>query len=360
MLQRPALLVAATLTLAAVAAAPAPAAADVIDPEVIPDVAEKVVDSVVNVATSREIEIDPVFADPTSPFYVPPERRVAQGVGSGVVVTAEGRILTSAHVVHGAEQIRVTLSDGNELDAELLGLDLRTDLAVLQLRGEVPRLTPLAFGDSSRLRLGEIVLAVGNPLGVGQSVTMGIVSAKGRSAVGLVDYEDFIQTDAAINPGNSGGALVNLDGELVGINTGIASRTGGSDGIAFAIPSDMAKPIMEMLVIDGKVTRGYIGVGLDRLTRAFRAEHAVAAARGAVVREVVAKSPAARAGLEAGDVVTHVDGHEVADVGQLRTYIAMRGVGKRLELTVARGKRTLTVDVTTAELPEPKAPVRAP
>jgi serine protease Do len=185
----------------------------------VADVAEAVVDSVVNISSTRQVEMgpfanDPFFADPRSPFYVGPDDRKAHSLGSGVIITAQGRILTNAHVVNGADDITVTLADGTEHDAKLVGADPRADLAVLQIEGRVPALKPLSLGDSSKLRLGETVLAIGNPFGVGQAVTMGIVSAKGRANMGIVDYEDFIQTDAAINPGNSGGALVNLRGEL--------------------------------------------------------------------------------------------------------------------------------------------------
>ncbi|MCA9674086.1 MAG: trypsin-like peptidase domain-containing protein, partial [Myxococcales bacterium] len=350
-------LVVAAGTLAATLALPAAARADTVDPDVIPDVAEKVVASVVNVSTTRQVDLgpwasDPFFNDPRSPWYLSPDQRKQQAVGSGVIVTAKGRILTNAHVVDGADEIHVTLADGTELDAQVLGVDARSDLAVLQLQGSLPALTPLAFGDSSKLRLGEMVLAVGDPFGVGQSVTMGIVSAKGRASVGIAEYEDFIQTDAAINPGNSGGALVNLRGELVGINTAIASRSGGYDGIGFAIPSNMAQPIMEALVTDGKVTRGYIGVALAPLTRAYVEAHHVVASQGVVVAEVVADGPAAHAGLEVGDVVVAADDETITDLGHLRNHIATRGADARLELTVMRGKRKRTIEVTTAALPD--------
>ena len=240
---------------------PAHATPSVLTDGSIPDVAERVVDSVVNISTSHAVEagpvsFDPFFSDPFSPGFGDPGDRKAMSKGSGVIVTASGRILTNAHVVKDADDIKVTLHDGNDYDAKVVGVDPKGDLAVLQLKGNMPALKPLTFGDSSALRLGEVVLAIGDPFGVGKSVTMGIVSAKGRGGMGIEEYEDFIQTDAAINPGNSGGALINSRGELVGINTAIASKSGGYAGIGFAIPTNMARPIMEQLIRDGKVSRG--------------------------------------------------------------------------------------------------------
>ena len=237
----------------------------------IADTAERVVDSVVNISTTHQDK------DESETFFSPfggdsgPHSQMAKG--SGVIVTASGRILTNSHVVDGADDIKVTLPNGTEVDAKVVGKDTHADLAVLQITGKVPELKPITFGDSSQLRLGEIVLAVGDGMGVGKSVSMGIVSAKGRTGLGIEEYEDFIQTDAAINPGNSGGALVNLKGELIGINTAIASRSGGYQGIGFAIPTNMARPIMEALVRDGKISRGYLGVNITTVTPAILKEH---------------------------------------------------------------------------------------
>jgi len=325
----------------------------------IADVAEAVVNSVVNVSTTREVDSgpwasDPFFNDPRSPFYQAPDERKASSLGSGVIVTAQGRILTNAHVVQGADDIKVTLSDGTEFDAKLIGTDPRADIAVLQLKGDLPRLKPLPFADSNKLRLGETVLAIGDPFGVGQAVTMGIVSAKGRASVGIEDYEDFIQTDAAINPGNSGGALVNLRGELVGINTAILSRSGGYQGIGFAIPSNMAKPIMDMLVKDGKVTRGYLGVNITRVTRDLASKHKLPATQGVLITDVVENGPAARGGLRSGDVVIAVDGAPMTDPGQFRNLVAMKGAGKPVELGVLRAKGRDQVRVILGELPDEK------
>jgi S1-C subfamily serine protease len=238
------------------------------------------------------------------------------------------------------------------LDAKVIGIDKMSDLAVLQLQGDVPTLQPITFGDSSKLRLGQVVLAVGDPFGVGKAVTMGIVSAKGRAGLGIEQYEDFIQTDAAINPGNSGGALVDLKGNLIGINTAIASQSGGYDGIGFAIPTNMAQPIMDMLVKDGKVTRGYIGVVLAPLDDDYRKDHADAPHHGVVVDKVVDDGPAAHAGLAHGDVITQVDGNDVDDVGHLRNAIAMRGADAKVTVTAMRGKTKKSFEVTTKVLPD--------
>ena len=329
----------------------------------IPDVAERVVDSVVNIstqaATTGPAAWDPFFTDPSSPYYgMEPTARKQMSKGSGVIVTAGGRILTNAHVVKGASQITVTLHDGNDFDAKVIGTDPKADLAVLQLEGKVPVLRPLVFGDSTALRLGEVVLAVGDPFGVGKSVTMGIVSAKGRGGMGIEEYEDFIQTDAAINPGNSGGALVNLRGELVGINTAIASPNRGYAGIGFAIPTNMARPIMDMLIKDGKVARGYLGVNIVTVTKALAADQKLGAARGAVVAGVQDEGPADKAGLVEGDVITAINGTEVRTSDVLRNTIAMIRPGTTVDLEVVR--RTAGKTVIKAKLGELPGDTTAP
>ena len=329
--------------------APLPASAS------ISDVAERVVDSVVNISTTQTVAdgpfiFDPFFADPSSPSFGAPDTRKAQSLGSGVIVSADGKILTNAHVVRNADEIMVTLHDGTDHKAKVLGVDPKSDLAVLRVTDAKVKLEPLAFADSSRLRLGEVVLAVGNPFGVGQAVTMGIVSATGRASVGIVDYEDFIQTDAAINPGNSGGALVNMKGELVGINTAILSRSGGYQGIGFAIPTNMAKPIMDMLIKDGKVSRGWLGVTLAPLDAQAQARFGVAS--GVLVAQVGDGTPAAKAGLSAGDVITAVDGTGVKDVGKLRNAVAIKGAGKVTTLDIRRDGKPSQIKVTLGNLPE--------
>jgi Do/DeqQ family serine protease len=327
----------------------------------IPDIAERVVDSVVNISTSKAVrggpaEVDPFFTDPNSPAYgTRPSQRRLSSMGSGVIVTSSGRILTNAHVVQGADDIKVTVQDGTEYEAKIIGIDPKADIAVLQLKGKVPRFKPLTFGDSSLLRLGEVVLAIGNPFGVGKSVTMGIVSAKGRSNMNIEEYEDFIQTDAAINQGNSGGALVNLKGELVGIYTAIASRSGGYQGIGFAIPSNMARPIMEMLVKAGKVVRGFLGVNIQTVTTALAREHNLGATRGAIVADVQPDSPAAKAGLMTGDVIISLNGSEIRSGDVLRNTIALIRPGTTVDLEVvgrgAPAKKKL-VKARLGELPD--------
>ena len=320
----------------------------------IADVAERVVDSVVNISVSKAERVDniDVSDDGVSPFGQTPHKTGAKG--SGVIVTASGRILTNAHVVDGFDEIKVTLQDGTELDAKVIGKDTRADLAVLQLKGNVPRnLRPLTFGDSSTLRLGDLVLAVGDGMGVGKSVSMGIVSAKGLGNVGIEEYEDFIQTDAVINPGNSGGALVNLKGELVGINTAIASRSGGYQGIGFAIPSNMARPIMEMLVRDGKVSRGYLGVNIETVNAKIAKEDQLPVASGVEVKSVQPGSPAQAAHLAVRDVIVALDGRPMKDGASLRNTIALIRPGTMVALDVVHqnGSRH-TMKAQLAELPD--------
>jgi serine protease Do len=312
------------------------------------DTAERVVDSVVNISTEAEVEVDPFFGG----FFGNEGPQKQQGKGSGVIVTGSGRILTNAHVVRGADDITVTLQDGTELTAKVVGTDPRADLAVLQLEGKFPTLKPIPWADSSALRLGEVVLAIGDGMGVGKSVTMGIVSAKGRG-LRIADYEDFIQTDAAINPGNSGGALVNLKGELVGINTAIASRSGGYQGIGFAIPTNMAKPIMEMLMKDGKVSRGYLGIGIATVNRAIAKEYKLLAQSGVLVANVEDGGPASKAGLVVGDVVTSINGTGVRTGDTLRNTIALIKPGTQVALDVThRDGKSETMKVKLAELPD--------
>ena len=330
----------------------------------IADTAERVVDSVVNISVQHEdksgpAEQDPFFSDPFSPgFGEEPSARMQRAKGSGVIVTSSGRILTNAHVVNGFEDIKVTLPDGTEVAAKVVGKDTKADLAVIQLQGNFPPLKPIAFGDSSTLRLGDIVLAVGDGLGIGKSVSMGIVSAKGRGGLGIEEYEDFIQTDAAINPGNSGGALVNLRGELVGINTAIASKSGGYQGIGFAIPSNMARPIMEMLVRDGKVTRGYLGVNITTVTPDLAKENKLGTTSGVVLAGIAQGSPAQKAHLAEGDVVVALDGKPMKESLNLQNTIAMTKPGTTVALDVVHrdGSRG-TVKVKLGSLPEEAPPV---
>lgn len=319
------------------------------------DIAEKAVRSVVNISTSQAVPTDPHSPYESNPWYHffgrPPGERRARSLGSGVIVASPGVVLTNNHVVKNAREIRVTLHDGTELGADLIGSDAKSDLAVLRVKdaGSV-KLVPMALGKSAQLRLGEVVLAIGNPFGVGQTVTMGIVSAKGRGNMGIVDYEDFIQTDAAINPGNSGGALVDLRGQLVGINTAILSRSGGYQGIGFAIPSDMARPIMESLLKHGRVVRGYLGVELQDLDRNLARAMGLPDGKGVLVSQVQPSSPAETAGLRRGDILTQLEGENLDNSQKLRNRIAALAPGTRVKLTLRREQQLLDLEVVLGTL----------
>jgi serine protease Do len=331
----------------------------------IADIAEKTVASVVNIASEKVIrneggpQLSPFFSDPFfrrffgAPFEGPqiPHERRQKSLGSGVIVSGEGIVLTNNHVVEKADKIQVTLADEREFEAKIVGTDPKSDVAVLQLLGEIKDLEIAEFGDSSRLRLGDVVLAIGNPFGVGQTVTMGIISAKGRANVGIVDYEDFIQTDAAINPGNSGGALINTEGRLVGINTAIISRSGGYQGVGFAIPSNMAKTIMESLIKHGKVVRGWLGVAIQDVDQDLAEAMNLKNTKGVLISDVTGDSPAQRAGLNRGDVVLKVDGEVVDSTGKLRNLISIAGPDNKVKLEILRDGETKEVEVTLAQMP---------
>jgi S1-C subfamily serine protease len=320
----------------------------------VADTAEKVFDSVVTIDVTMKVEMSDqdmwlqqqLGGDPRGDL-------TTTGQGSGVIVTASGRVLTNAHVVKDATNIKVTLPGGLTVDAKVIGKDVHADLAVIQLQGKLPALKPLTFGDSSAMRLGDIVLAVGNGLGVGKSVSMGIISAKGLQNVGIEEYEDFLQTDATINPGNSGGALVNLKGELIGINTAIASPSKSSAGIGFAIPTNMARPIMEALIKDGKFSRGYLGVGIVTDTPQLAKEHKLGASEGVIVGSIQPGGPAANTGLAMGDVVTAIGSKAVKSDQELRMTIAAAKPGSSIDLEVVHmNGQHATVKVKLGELPE--------
>jgi serine protease Do len=278
------------------------------------------------------------------PYNVPRQH----GLGSGVVVTKDGYILTNNHVVDEADEVKVVLQDGREFIGKVVGKDPKTDVAVLKI--DAKDLPSLQMADSDQIEVGDIVLAVGNPFGIGQTVTMGMVSATGRATLGL-DYEDFIQTDAAINPGNSGGALVDADGRLIGINTAILSRSGGNQGIGFAIPTNLARDVMESLVKDGKVTRGYLGVMIQDVTPALAKEFNLKDQKGALVGDVVPKGPAEKAGFKSGDVVLEFNGKPVRDSRQLKLQVARVKPGEHVQAKVLRNGSTKTLEVTVNELP---------
>ncbi|HEX5020137.1 MAG TPA: trypsin-like peptidase domain-containing protein [Candidatus Binatia bacterium] len=278
---------------------------------------------------------------------------VQMGIGSGVIVQANGTILTNHHVVDGAEAIQVELTNNSIFDAKLIGSDAPSDLAVLKIEGK--DLAALTLGDSDRVRVGDVALAVGNPLGIGQTVTAGIISAKGRST-GLSDgsFEDFLQTDAPINQGNSGGALVNTSGELIGINSQILSTSGGSIGIGFAIPSNMARNVMDQLIANGKVHRGQLGVMIEPVPPDKAARLGLKQPGGVLIASVPANTPAARAGLRKGDVVTAFQGQPVTDGNTLRNRVASTPPGTAVKLTILRDKREQEIEATLGEYEPPK------
>lgn len=278
-----------------------------------------------------------------------------QGVGSGVIVNSDGYILTNHHVVDGALEIKVELTDNRTFTAKLVGSDAPSDLAVLKI--DAKDLPVLHLGDSDKVRVGDVVLAVGNPLGIGQTVTSGIVSAKGRTT-GLSDgsFEDFLQTDAAINRGNSGGALVNTTGELIGINSQILSPSGGSIGIGFAIPSNMARAVMDQLMKTGKVRRGMLGVTIQSVDADLASSLSLPAARGAIVTSVSNGSPAEKAGLKRGDVITAIDKQPVLDNNSLRNLVASKTPGSTVDVTASRNGRDQIFQVALTELPDRKQP----
>jgi Do/DeqQ family serine protease len=312
-------------------------------------VVDKVVPAVVNIAVSGSVEVqNPLMSDPffRQFFRLPnaPMRRQVQAAGSGVIVdAANGYIITNNHV------IEVTLKDKRHFRAKLVGRDPATDIAVLKVDAE--NLTALPFGDSDSLRVGDYALAVGNPFGLGQTVTSGIISALGRSGLGIEGYEDFIQTDAPINPGNSGGALVDLHGRLIGINTAILGPSGGNVGIGFAVPANLAKQIMGDLVKDGKILRGQIGVHLQDLTPDIAASLGIERGDGALVAQVAAGSAAAEAGIQAGDLIIGVNADPVHTVTDLRKFLNFVRVGEVVTLTLDRDGQTAKVKVTIGSSP---------
>ena len=290
------------------------------------------------------------FGDEFYKRFEAPRERKERGLGSGVIVDAAGVIITNNHVVNKADEIKVFLSDKREFKAKLIGTDAKTDIAVLRI--EANGLPTVSWADSDKLEVGEFVLAVGNPFGLTQTVTLGIVSALGRSA-GIAEYEDFIQTDAAINPGNSGGALVNVRGELVGINTAIYSQNGGNMGIGFAVPSNMAHSIMSQLVQHGKVVRGWLGVSIQELTPELATQFGVSKdTKGVLVSDVMDDSPAKKAGFERGDLILEYDGRSMDSPTHLRNAVAQTVVGKKVPIKFIREKKTKTAEAVIGEQPK--------
>ncbi|MBA3596620.1 MAG: trypsin-like peptidase domain-containing protein [Methylibium sp.] len=313
--------------------------------------ARRAAPAVVSVITSKAPAIGgPQAADPWFRyFFGDPQSPAQSGVGSGVIVSADGYVLTNNHVVESMDDIEVVLSDGRRSRAEVIGTDPESDIAVLRI--ELDKLPAVAFGDSDALQVGDVVLAIGNPFGVGQTVTSGIVSALGRNQLGINTFENFIQTDAAINPGNSGGALVDATGNLMGINTAIYSRSGGNLGIGFAIPVSTARQVLDSLVRDGQVTRGWIGVEPRDLTPEMAETFNLAVSQGVLITGVLQGGPASEGGLRPGDVVTQVARKPVANTAQLLNAVASLEPRSRALLGVQRGNRAIEVTVTVAQRP---------
>ena len=312
--------------------------------------------AVVSIATTQvNAPANPLQNDPWFRFFYGDREDEApqQGLGSGVIVSPEGYILTNNHVIEGAAEIQVTLSDSRRAIAQVIGADPDTDLAILRI--DLERLPVITLGNSDTAQVGDRVLAIGNPFGVGQTVTSGIVSALGRTQLGINTFENFIQTDAAINPGNSGGALVDVNGNLIGINTAIFSRSGGSMGIGFAIPVSTARQVLEGIVRDGQVVRGWVGIEPMELTAELAETFGLPKqSEGVIVTGVLQNGPAANAGLRPGDLLLKVAGQPVKNVGELLTQIASLTPGKAAKLEVMRRSQTLTLDVTPAQRPKPK------
>jgi serine protease Do len=316
--------------------------------------AAKVIPAVVSIASTVMVR-DQAFSDEGLPFGLfkePPARR-QYGQGSGVIVSADGYIITNNHVVAEAVDVEVILADRRQYKGRVVATDPKTDVAVVKINAS--NLPTVSWGDSSNLAVGDFVLAIGNPLGLSRTVTFGIVSAVGRADVGVADFEDFIQTDAPINPGNSGGALVNIKGELVGINTAIASPTGGSVGVGFAIPSNMARAAMQSLIKTGRVVRGFLGASTQDVTPLLGKIFRLPDVKGAIVTDLQVKGSAEKAGLRRGDVVVRFDARDVMDSGHLRNLVAASAIGSRHRLDVVRDGKPIQVELVVQEAPRERA-----
>lgn len=317
--------------------------------------------AVVNISSQRTVTTQPIpnpfFDDPLFRNFFgdqfnknnKPQKYKQMGLGSGVIVGKEGYIITNNHVVQESDEIMVKLSDKRQFKGKVIGADPRTDLAVVKINAH--NLPVLSLGDSDKLKVGEKVIAIGNPFGLNQTVTSGIISAIGRADVGIADYEDFIQTDAAINPGNSGGALVNVKGELVGINTAIATTSGGYQGVGFAIPSNMVRVVMESLIKRGKVIRGWLGVSIQPMTSVLAKQFGLKSEKGILVSDVMEDGPAQKAGIKRGDIILEYGGNEVNDISQFRNIIAIAKPGEEVNIKVLHEGKEETLHVVIGEMP---------
>ena len=338
----------------AVAAAAPPVREAATMPSTFSPVVKAVLPAVVNISSTRVIrtsggaERNP-FGEMFPGLRMPDAPQREQGEGSGVIISADGYIVTNNHVVDGANELTVSMGDKREMKARVIGTDARTDIALIKV--DAKDLPHVVLGDSSKVEVGDIALAMGNPFGLGQTVTMGIISATGRGGLGIEDYEDFIQTDASINPGNSGGALVNTRGELIGINTAILSRSGGNQGVGFAVPVDMVRHVMTQLKEKGAVTRARLGVYFQELTPKLASALGVTASKGAVVTEIVPDGPASRSGLKKDDVIVGLNGKDI-DGRSLRLAVGSMAPGTSIDLNVLRGSSQAKYSVTLDRMPE--------
>ena len=323
-------------------------------PATFAPVVKAVLPAVVNISSTKVIRTsefpqDNPFGDLFPGFRMPDRPMRQQGEGSGVIVGADGYIVTNNHVVDGATELTVSMADKREMKARVIGTDAKTDIALIKV--DARDLPHVVLGDSSKVEVGDIALAMGNPFGLGQTVTMGIISATGRGGLGIEDYEDFIQTDASINPGNSGGALVNTRGELIGINTAILSRSGGNQGVGFAVPVDLVRHIMTQLKENGAVTRARLGVYFQELTPKLASALGVQAAKGAVVTEIVPDGPASKSGLRKDDVITALNGQAI-DGRSLRNAVGSMTPGSTINLKVLRGSSERNFSITLDRMPD--------
>ncbi|HBG93404.1 MAG: hypothetical protein A3J81_08715 [Nitrospirae bacterium RIFOXYB2_FULL_43_5] len=322
------------------------------------EIANSVSPVVVNISTTKIVkrEAPSFFDDPFFNFFGSshdfgsPKKWKEQSLGSGVIVSGDGYIITNNHVIEQAEEIKVTLYDKKSFKGKIVGADPKTDIAVIKINaGNLPA---AAWADSDKLQVGEFVLAIGNPFGLSHTVTMGIISAVGRASVGITDYEDFIQTDAAINPGNSGGPLVNIKGEVIGINTAIFSKTGGYQGIGFSVPSNLVRSVMEDLIKYGKKTRGWLGVSIQKLTPELAEKFGIKDSDGALVGDVVKGSPAEKAGIMRGDIFLEYSGKKVKDADGLRNTVAQTKAGSQVNIKILRKGKEYNFTVTITESPK--------
>lgn len=326
------------------------------------DIVREVSPAVVNISSTKVFKRDanPFSDDPFFDFFRPfhdfdQKKWKEQSLGSGVIISEDGYIITNNHVVEKSEDIRVTLYDKRSFKGKVVGSDPKTDLAIIKISAR--GLPYMRWGNSDRLKVGEFVLAIGNPYGLSHTVTMGIISAVGRANVGIADYEDFIQTDAAINPGNSGGPLVNINGELIGINTAIFSRSGGYQGIGFAVPSNMARLVVDQLLKQGRIVRGWLGVMIQEVTPEIANKFGLKEPRGALVSDITKGSPAEKAGIMRGDIIIEYNEKQINSASSLRNFVAQTKVGSKVGIKIFRSGREFNLNVIIAELPKEMATI---